>query len=128
MARVLFVCVANAARSQMSRAFFERLADGHRAESAGTHPAERIHPRLIGLMNEVGIDISGRKPRKLTPEMVERADIVVTMGCGDECPYFPGKRYIDWALPDPKGLPDEEVRRIRDEIEDRVRGLVEELG
>ena len=129
MARVLFVCLHNAGRSQMSRALFERAADGrHEAESAGTTPAERVHPEVVEVMRELDIDLSARRPRKLTREMAERADVVVTMGCGDECPYIPGKRYVDWDLPDPKGRPIEEVRAIRDEIAARVRELAAELG
>ena len=129
MARVLFVCLHNAGRSQMSRALFERSADGrHQAESAGTTPAERVHPEVVSAMEELGIDVSGERPRRLTREMAERADVVVTMGCGDECPYIPGKRYLDWDLPDPKGLPVEEVREVRDEIKRRVGELLEELG
>jgi arsenate reductase (thioredoxin) len=129
MARVLFVCLHNAGRSQMSRALFERAADGrHQAESAGTTPAERVHPEVVEAMNELGIDVSSEKPKRLTTEMAERADVVVTMGCGDECPYIPGKRYLDWDLPDPKGRPLDEVRETRDEIERRVRALVDELA
>jgi protein-tyrosine-phosphatase len=129
VARVLFVCLHNAGRSQMSRALFERSADGrHQAESAGTTPAERVHPEVVSAMEELGIDVSGERPRRLTREMAERADVVVTMGCGDECPYIPGKRYLDWDLPDPKGLPVEEVREVRDEIKRRVGELLEELG
>jgi arsenate reductase (thioredoxin) len=128
VARVLFVCLHNAGRSQMSRALFERSADGrHQAESAGTTPAERVHPEVVTAMEEVGIDVSGERPKRLTREMAERADVVVTMGCGDECPYIPGKRYLDWDLPDPKGRPLEEVREVRDEISRRVRELAEEL-
>jgi arsenate reductase len=129
MANVLFVCLHNAGRSQMSRALFERAADGrHAADSAGTTPAERVHPEVASAMDELGIDISGRTPAKLTMEQAEWADVVVTMGCGDECPYIPGKRYIDWDLPDPKGRTIEEVRNIRDEIAKRVRELAAELG
>jgi arsenate reductase len=129
VARALFVCLHNAGRSQMSRALFERAAGGrHEAESAGTTPGERVHPEVVGAMEEVGIDVSAERPKKLTREMAERADVVVTMGCGDECPYIPGKRYVDWDLPDPKGRPLEEVREVRDEIERRVRELIEDLG
>jgi arsenate reductase len=128
MARVLFACLHNAGRSQMSEALFARAAEGrHEAESAGTAPAERVHPEVIEAMAEVGHDVSGRVPRRLTPELAERAEVVVTMGCGDECPYIPGKRYLDWDLPDPLGRPLEEVRRIRDDIAARVEGLVAEL-
>ena len=128
MARALFVCLHNAGRSQMSRALFERAADGrHDAESAGTTPGERVHPEVVTAMEELGIDVSGETPKKLTREMAERADVVVTMGCGDECPYIPGKRYLDWDLPDPNGRPLEEVRATRDEIAGRVEELVNDL-
>jgi arsenate reductase (thioredoxin) len=129
VARVLFVCLHNAGRSQMSRALFERAANGrHEAESAGTTPAERVHPEVVTAMDELGVDVSAERPRRLTREMAERADVVVTMGCGDECPYIPGKRYLDWDLPDPKGRPLEDVREVRDEIDRRVRELAEELS
>jgi arsenate reductase len=128
VARVLFVCLHNAGRSQMSQALFERAADGrHEAASAGTTPGERVHPEVVEAMSELGVDLSARRPRGLTREMAEWADVVVTMGCGDECPYIPGKRYIDWDLTDPSGLPLDEVRRIRDDIAGRVRALVAEL-
>src|SRR3954468_2483772 len=101
----------------MSAALFAREAGGrHEADSAGTTPGERVHPEVVEAMGELGIDISGRRPRKLTTEAAERADVVVTMGCGDEYPYIPGKRYLDWDLDDPKGRPLDEVRRTRDEI------------
>ena len=129
MARALFVCLHNAGRSQMSQALFERAAEGrHSAESAGTTPGKHVHPEVVTAMAELGIDLSGRIPRKLTDEIAQAADVVVTMGCGDECPYIPGKRYLDWELPDPKGRPIEEVRPIRDEIERRVQGLLSDLG
>jgi arsenate reductase len=128
MARVLFVCLHNAGRSQMSQAFFEQLAAGrHEARSAGTAPAERVHPEVAEAMREVGVDLSARTPRKLTDELATWADVVVTMGCGDQCPYIPGKRHLDWELPDPKGMPLPEVRRIRDEIQRRVQELVRQL-
>jgi protein-tyrosine-phosphatase len=128
MARVLFVCLHNAGRSQMSQALFERAADGrHEARSAGTTPGDRVHPEVVEAMRELDIDVSDRVPRKLDNELAEWADVVVTMGCGDECPYIPGKRYIDWDLPDPAGRPIEEVRATRDEIARRVDGLLEEL-
>ena len=128
MARVLFVCLHNAGRSQMSQALFERAAGGrHTAASAGTSPGERVHPAVVQVMEELGIDLSDRVPRRLTTELAQEADVVVTMGCGDECPYIPGKRYIDWELEDPKGRPVEEVRATRDEIERRVEGLSREL-
>jgi arsenate reductase (thioredoxin) len=128
MANVLFVCLHNAGRSQMSAALFERAAEGrHEAASAGTTPADHVHPEVVEVMRELGVDLSGRVPRKLTRGLAERADVVVTMGCGDECPYIPGKRYIDWDLADPKGRPLSEVRATRDLIAARVTGLVEEL-
>ena len=128
MATVLFVCLHNAGRSQMSAALFERAAGGrHQALSAGTTPASRVHPEVVEVMHELGIDLSGHTPRKLTHDLAEQADVVVTMGCGDECPYLPGKRYVDWDLPDPKGRPLDEVRATRDDIAQRVRALVTEL-
>jgi protein-tyrosine-phosphatase len=129
MARVLFVCLHNAGRSQMSRALFDRAAanSGHTSESAGTTPGERVHPAVVEAMREIGIDLADRAPQLLTAERAERANVIVTMGCGDECPYFPGKRYIDWDLPDPKDRPIEEVRATRDEIARRVEALVAEL-
>jgi arsenate reductase (thioredoxin) len=128
MSHVLFVCLHNAGRSQMSQALFERAADGrHSVASAGTTPAERVHPEVVEVMGELGIDLADRVPKALDRAMAERADVVVTMGCGDECPYIPGKRYIDWDLQDPKGLPVDEVRAIRDDIAARVDGLVAEL-
>ena len=128
MAHVVFVCLHNAGRSQMSRALFERAAGhAHTAASAGTTPAERVHPEVVDVMRELGIDLADRRPQLLTRELAAHADVVVTMGCGDECPYLPGKRYIDWDLPDPKGRPIEEVRATRDEIDRRVRALIDEL-
>ena len=128
MASVLFVCRRNAGRSQISEALFERAARGrHTARSAGTTPAEHVHREVVAVMRELGIDLADRTPRLLTRDMAEQADVVVTMGCGDECPYVPGKRYIDWELPDPKEQPLEEVRATRDEIAWRVGGLVDEL-
>jgi arsenate reductase len=128
MARVLFVCLHNAGRSQMSEALFERAAAGrHKGRSAGTEPGERVHPEVVTAMHELGIDLSRRIPRKLTQADAEWADVVVTMGCGDECPYVPGKRYLDWELEDPKGRPLDEVRRTREEIERRVAELLDEL-
>ena len=129
MARVLFVCLQNAGRSQMSRAFFERDAGGrHESDGAGTTPGLRVHPVVVDVMREVDIDIADRIPQKLTGELAQWADIVVTMGCGDQCPYIPGKRYIDWELEDPAGQGAEQVRRTRDDIRRRVRQLLEELG
>jgi arsenate reductase len=128
MATALFVCLHNAGRSQMSAALFEREAHGrHLALSAGTTPADRVHPEVVEAMREIGIDLVDRKPRPLTDDVAGEADVVVTMGCGDSCPYLPGKRYIDWDLPDPRGRPLEEVRAIRDEIAARVRGLIDML-
>ncbi|MDQ3933458.1 MAG: arsenate reductase ArsC [Actinomycetota bacterium] len=128
MAHVLFVCLHNAGRSQMSMALFERAAAGrHSADSAGTTPGERVQPEVVEVMSELGVDVSGRRPQRLTRELAERADVVVTMGCGDECPYIPGKRYLDWDLPDPKGRPVEEVRGIRDDIAGRVETLIGDL-
>jgi arsenate reductase len=129
MARALFVCLHNAGRSQMSEALFERAAAGrHEARSAGTTPAEHVHPEVVEAMAELGIDLGARVPRQLRREDAEWADVVVTMGCGDECPYIPGKRYLDWDLPDPKGRPIDEVRRTRDEIERRTSALSAELS
>ena len=129
MAHVLFVCLHNAGRSQMSRALFERAAAGrHTADSAGTTPGEHVHPEVVEVMRELDIDLADRRPQKLTSELAESADVGVTMGCGDECPYIPGKRYLDWDLPDPKGQPVDVVRATRDDIDARVRALVEELG
>ena len=128
MSTVLFVCLHNAGRSQMSQALFERAAEGrHEALSAGTTPGDRVHPEVVEAMRELDIDLADRKPRALTRELAEQADVVVTMGCGDACPVIPGKRYVDWDLPDPKGLPVDEVRAIRDDIARRVEALVREL-
>jgi arsenate reductase (thioredoxin) len=125
MAKVIFVCLHNAGRSQMAKAM---LGAPHAAESAGTSPAERVHPEVAQAMAEIGVDLSGARPQKLTTELAEWADVVVTMGCGDECPFIPGRRYVDWDLPDPKGRPIEEVRAIRDEIARRVGELERELS
>ncbi len=128
MARVLFVCLHNAGRSQMSQALFERAAKGrHEARSAGTRPAARVHPQVVEAMREVGVDLEQRRPQVLTDELAAWADVVVTMGCGDECPYIPGKRYVDWDLPDPSGKPLDEVRRTRDDIARRVGELAAQL-
>jgi arsenate reductase len=125
---VLFVCLHNAGRSQMSQALFEQAAAGrHQALSAGTTPGERVHPEVVEVMRGLGIDLGDRTPKLLTRELAEQADIVITMGCGDQCPYIPGKRYLDWDLPDPKGRPIDEVRAIRDEIAARVNQLLTEL-
>lgn len=126
--RVLFVCLHNAGRSQMSQALFNRAAHGaHHARSAGTTPGDTVHPEVLEVMAELGIDLSDRKPQLLTHELAEWADIVVTMGCGDQCPYIPGKRYIDWELADPAHQPVDTVRQIRDEIQRRVQELTSEL-
>lgn len=125
---VLFVCVRNAGRSQMAAALLEDLAGTRvRVRSAGTRPAGEVHPAVVEAMRQVGIDLTERKPTRLLEESVREADVVVTMGCGDECPYVPGKRYEDWDLPDPAGRPPEEVRAIRDEIRRRVEALLERL-
>lgn len=129
MSRVLFVCLHNAGRSQMSEALFLRETGGrHEARSAGTTPADHVHDSVVTVMREEGIDLSHRKPQPLTTELAQWADIVITMGCGDACPVIPGKRYIDWDLQDPKDLPIEEVRGIRDDISKRVNELVESLS
>ena len=129
MKYVLFVCNHNAGRSQMAQAFFDALAPPDiRAQSAGTEPATQIWPAVVEVMNEVGLDISDRRPKKLTREMQLHADLAVTMGCGDACPYFPGTRYEDWELDDPAGMGVEAVRPIRDEIRARVVRLLDELG
>jgi arsenate reductase len=128
LAHVLFVCRQNAGRSQMSQALFERAAGGRlTAASAGTRPADQVHPEVVEVMAELGIDLADRTPRALDRALAEQADVVVTMGCGDECPYIPGKRYVDWELEDPSGLPLDDVRAIRDEIAGRVEALVREL-
>ncbi len=128
MAIALFVCRQNAGRSQISAALFERAAAGrHRALSAGTTPAERVHPEVVQVMREIGIDLSERTPQLLTHELAEQADVVVTMGCNDACPYIPGKRYIDWELPDPAGRPLVEVRATREHIDSHVKALVHEM-
>jgi arsenate reductase len=128
MARVLFVCLHNAGRSQMSEALFGRAAKGrHETRSAGTTPGDRVHPEVVEAMAELNVDLSDRRPRGLSRADAEWADVVVTMGCGEECPYIPGKRYLDWDLPDPKGRTLEEVRATRDEIGHRVEGLLAEL-
>ena len=125
---VLFVCVHNAGRSQMAAGLLAKLA-GERvsARSAGSEPADQLNPRVVEAMNEIGIDVSAEVPKPLTGNMVKAADVVVTMGCGDACPIYPGKRYEDWELEDPAGKDLETVRRIRDDIEGRVRALVAEL-
>ncbi len=131
MATALFVCLHNAGRSQMSAALFEQAAAGrHEALSAGSEadPAGRVHPQVVEVMREVGIELSSRRPQRLSIELAEQADVVVTMGCGDACPYIPGKRYLEWDLPDPKGRPADEVRGLREDITRRVRELVDDLN
>jgi len=126
---VLFVCVHNAGRSQMAAALLERRAGGRvRVRSAGSAPAEQINPAVVAAMAELDIDISSERPERLTDESVSHADVVVTMGCGDACPVFPGKRYLDWELDDPSGKSLDEVRPIRDEIDRRVHALLSELA
>jgi arsenate reductase (thioredoxin) len=130
MATVLFVCLHNAGRSQMSAALFERASGGrHRALSAGSEadPDGRLHASVVEAMRELDIDLADRRPQRLTDELAGAADVVVTMGCGDACPYIPGKRYLDWELPDPKDMPIDDVRALRDDIAARVRALVNEL-
>lgn len=128
MTRVLFVCLHNAGRSQMSAALFERAAAGrHEARSAGTAPAARVHPGVVEAMRELGFDLAARDPRLLTRALAEWAEVVVTMGCGDECPHLPGSRRLDWDLPDPSGASLARVRATRDEIAARVEQLVREL-
>ena len=130
MATILFVCLHNAGRSQMSQALFERAARGrHRGLSAGSEadPDGHVHREVVEVMRELGVDVADRRPQRLTRELAEQADVVVTMGCGDACPFIPGKRHIDWDLPDPKGRPVDEVRAIRDDIDRRVSKLVDEL-
>jgi protein-tyrosine-phosphatase len=126
---VLFVCVHNAGRSQMAAAFLTHLAANQvEVRSAGSEPADRVNPAAVAVMAEIGIDISAEIPKVLTVDAVESSDVVITMGCGDTCPYFPGKRYLDWKLDDPAGQGIDAVRPIRDEIEHRIRGLLQELG
>ncbi|MFJ4813783.1 arsenate reductase ArsC [Streptomyces longwoodensis] len=126
---VLFVCVHNAGRSQMAAAFLTHLAgDRVRVRSAGSAPADAVNPAVVDAMAEVGVDIAAEVPKVLTVEAVQASDVVITMGCGDTCPVFPGKRYLDWELPDPAGQGVEAVRPIRDEIEKRVRGLVDDIA
>ncbi len=130
MDRVIFACVHNAGRSQMAAAFFAELADPQRAEalSAGTQPGDRVHPEVVEAMREVGLDLSDRRPQRLTEVVARNASLLVTMGCGDECPYVPGLQRDDWPLRDPKNRPMAEVRQIRDEIRDRVATLIDARG
>ena len=130
MLKVIFACVHNAGRSQMAAAFFNQLADPQKAEavSAGTEPGACVHPEVQSVMQEVGIDLGNAKPQKLTEELARNAKLLITMGCGDQCPYAPGLRRDDWPLQDPKGLPIEEVRAIRDEVGRRVQDLLRREG
>ena len=130
MRKVIFACVHNAGRSQMAAAFFNALVDPAKASatSAGTDPGARVHPEVIAVMAELGLDLSRARPQRLTPEFARGAQLLVTMGCGDECPVVPGMRRDDWPLPDPKGRPPDEVRRIRDEIRGRVASLITAEG
>jgi arsenate reductase (thioredoxin) len=130
MHRVIFACVHNAGRSQMAAAFYNQLADRSKAEaiSAGTEPGLRVHPEVLAAMQEVGIDLSGAEPQKLTEELTGGAALLITMGCGDKCPYVPGLRRDDWPLKDPKGLPMEEVRAIRNDIRLRITDLLKAEG
>jgi arsenate reductase len=130
MKTVLFACVHNAGRSQMAAAWFNQLADRSKARaiSAGTDPGPRVHPEVITVMREVGVDLVAASTTKLTPELAQQAQWLVTMGCGDECPYVPGAKRDDWPLEDPKGKRIERVREIRDEIRDRVQALIEHEG
>lgn len=130
MLKVIFACVHNAGRSQMAAAFFNQLADPQKAQaiSAGTEPGERVHPEVQAVMQEVGIDLSNTRPQKLTEELAQGAQLLITMGCGDKCPYVPGLRRDDWPLRDPKGLPLDEVRSVRDEIKERIQSLVSQTS
>lgn len=130
MDTIIFACVHNAGRSQMAAAWFNRVADPARARaiSAGTDPGPRVHPEVVTVMAEIGIDVSSRTPQRLTPELAHGARALITMGCGDQCPVVPGAMRQDWPLPDPKGRPIAEVREIRDDIRGRVDRLVEEHG
>jgi arsenate reductase len=127
---VIFACVHNAGRSQMAAAFLNAAADPARARavSAGTQPAARVHPEVVEVMRELGLDLSAAAPQRLTPELAQNANMLVTMGCGDACPVVPGLERDDWPLPDPKGQSPERVREIRDEIRERVRRLIQERG
>ena len=130
MKRVIFACVHNAGRSQMAAAFFNQLVNRTVAEaqSAGTNPGERVHAEVVDVMKEVGLDLSHARPQKLTPELAAGSHMLITMGCGDECPYVSGVKRDDWPLDDPKGRPLEEVRRIRDEIRRRVETLIDAIS
>jgi arsenate reductase len=126
---VLFVCLHNAGRSQMAAALLDHHSGGRvRVTSAGSTPANEVNPAVVEVMAELGLDVSKEFPKRLTTDAVEAADVVVTMGCGDTCPVFPGKRYVDWQLDDPAGKTADQIRPIRDDIDQRVRGLLEELA
>jgi arsenate reductase len=127
---VIFACVHNAGRSQMARAFFEQLAEPGKARalSAGTQPAERVHPEVVTAMAELGLDVSQARPQRLTAELAQGASVLITMGCGDECPFIPGARLLDWPLQDPRGQGPDAVRAIRDEVRQRVEALVRAEG
>jgi len=130
MDRVIFACVHNAGRSQMAAAFFNQMAEPTRAvaTSAGTNPGEHVHPVVVDVMREVGLEVGGNRPQRLTGELAQTASLLITMGCGDECPFVPGLEKDDWPLDDPKGRPLEDVRRIRDEVRQRVHALVATRG
>jgi protein-tyrosine-phosphatase len=130
MVKVIFACIHNAGRSQMAAAFFNQLVDPAKAVaiSAGTDPGLRVHPEVLAAMQEVGIDLSSAKPQKLTEGLAQNAQLLITMGCGDKCPYVPGLRRDDWPLRDPKGQPVDEVRAIRDQIKERVKALLDREG
>lgn len=130
MKTVLFACVHNAGRSQIAAAFFNRLVNREKARalSAGTQPGDRVHPEVVTAMNEAGVDLSRATTTRLTPELAQQADMLITMGCGDECPYVPGAERDDWPLDDPKGQPIERVRAIRDDVRSRVETLIDRKG
>jgi len=130
MSTVLFACIHNAGRSQMAAAFFNALADPAKAVavSAGTQPGERVHPEVVDVMRELGLELAAQRPQKLTDQLARDASLLVTMGCGDECPYVPGLQRDDWPLDDPKGKPLDDVRRIRDDVRDRVSQLLDARG
>jgi arsenate reductase len=130
MKTVLFACVHNAGRSQMAAAFFNMLVNQEKARalSAGTQPGDRVHPEVVTAMTEAGVDLSGATTTRLAPELAQQADMLITMGCGDECPYVPGVERDDWPLDDPKGKPIEHVRAIRDDVRSRVEALIDRKG
>jgi len=130
MKTVLFACIHNAGRSQMAAAWFNALADGTKARaiSAGTEPGTRVHPEVLQAMHEVGVDLSHAEPRKLTDELAAKSEILITMGCGEQCPHVPGLRHLDWPLEDPKGKPVERVREIREEVKAKIVALLDAEG